>query len=760
MATHFAQPPLSALPAPAARRPPPLQPARHALAAAAAALLASPVLLAQTAAPLSTTAAAPAEPASSGSAAAARADLGRVTITGRLPSAGVTGFGDQPLALTPIAAEVLDADDLRELGIGRLAGITATSAAIGDAYNTTGYWDYLSVRGFLLDNRYNYRRDGLPINAETRLPLANKASVEVLQGASGMQAGTSAPGGLVDLVVKRPERDLTRLQLDARQGGAYGAALDLSRRLGESREFGLRLNVAAERLNTPTDATRGRSHLAALAADWRLPGGALLEAELEHGAQRQPSVPGFSMLGDRVPAPSDPRINLNDQDWSQPVVLEGDTASLRWTQPLGAGWKAVAHGMTQRLRSDDRIAFPYGCYDAGADVYYADRYCPDGSFDLYDYRSDHERRRSDALDLGLQGRLELAGMTHQLAAGLLATRYRQRLQMQAYNYVGSGRIDGSVMLPASPALTEQNTNRDERSTELYLRDAVRLAPDWQAWLGLRHSRLQRDSVRTDGSRPTGYDARVTSPWLALSWEWAPQTLAYASWGRGMETDVVPNRARHTNRGEALLARSRQAELGLKGSAPGRSWRLAAFEIRRDQTAPVGPDCGSDTPGGTCTVVFDGVQRHRGLEGDLEQTLGAWKLGASAMLLQARRLDSRNPALDGQRPANVPARSLRARAGYDFAALALPGLSAAASLVHEGERRVSPYAGAAAIPAWTRLDLAAQWRHTWGEQRLTWTAGLDNATNRRAWREAPYQFDHIYLFPMAERTWRLGLEVDL
>ncbi|MCK6423367.1 MAG: TonB-dependent receptor, partial [Aquabacterium sp.] len=712
------------------------------------------------AAPAAAPASAPGAVPAAGGASTARADLGRVTITGRLPSAGVTGFGDQPLALTPVAASVLGADDLREMGIERLAGITATRAAIGDAYNTTGYWDYLSVRGFVLDNRYNYRRDGLPINAETRLPLANKAALEVLQGASGMQAGTSAPGGLVDLVVKRPDRDLSRLRLDARQGEAYGAGLDLSRRLGEAREFGLRLNLAAERLNTRTDATRGRAHLVALAADWRLGGGALLEAELEHGVQSQPSVPGFSMLGDRVPAPADPRINLNHQPWSQPVRLEGDTASLRWTQPLGAGWKAVAHGMTQRLRSDDRIAFPYGCYDAGADLYYADRYCPDGSFDLYDYRSENERRRSDALDLGLQGRLELAGMTHQLAAGLLATRYRQRLQMQAYNYVGSGRIDGSVMLPASPELTDQNTNRDERSTELYLRDAVRLAPDWQAWLGLRHSRLQRDSVRTDGSRPTGYDAHVTSPWLALSWEWAPQHIAYASWGRGMETDVVPNRARYTNRGEALLSRSRQAELGLKGSASGRSWSLAAFEIRRAQTAPVGSNCASDTPGGTCTVVPDGLQRHRGLEGQVEQTLGAWKLGGSAMLLQARRIDSRNPALDGQRPANVPARSLRARAAYDFTAAALPGLSAAASLVHEGERRVSPYAGAASIPAWTRLDLAAQWRQTSGAQRLTWTAGLDNATNRRAWREAPYQFEHIYLFPMAERSWRLGLEVDL
>jgi iron complex outermembrane receptor protein len=60
------------------------------------------------------------------------------------------------------------------------------------------------MRGFTLDNRFNYRRDGLPISAETSLPLDNKERIEILKGTSGIQAGTSAPGGLVNYVIKRP----------------------------------------------------------------------------------------------------------------------------------------------------------------------------------------------------------------------------------------------------------------------------------------------------------------------------------------------------------------------------------------------------------------------------------------------------------------------------------------------------------------------------------------------------------------------------
>ena len=687
----------------------------------------------------------------------APAHLGTVTITGRQPSASVTGFGNQPLAATPVSATVIGSDELRARGAERLADITSADAAISDAYNTTGYWDYLSVRGFLLDNRFNYRRDGLPINAETSIALANKAGVEVLKGISGMQAGTSAPGGLANFVVKRPDRDLTQFSAGWKSGNAYGVATDISRRVGAERDLGLRLNLAADRLNTTTDHTRGSRLVAAIAGDLRLSSGVLIEAEYEHSRQSQPSVPGFSLLGDSVPAPNDGRVNLNNQTWSLPVALQGDTASLRATLPLAGGWKAIAHGMTQHLKSDDRAAFPYGCTDSNGN-WYGDRYCPNGTADLYDFRSEHERRRSDALDLGAQGSAELAGLQHRLATGLLLTRYEQRMQAQAYNWVGTVSLDGSSRVDADPTQRDSNTNRDERSSELYLRDAIRLAPQWQAWVGLRHTRLHRESIRTTGAQASAYDRSFTTPWLSLSWDWAPQQLAYLSWGRGVESDVVPNRARYTNAGEALASRSRQTELGLKGNQSGRSWAIAAFDIRRAQTAAVGSDCSSDTLGNTCTIAYDGVAHHRGIEGQIDQALGAWRLGGSAMLLRARREGSADATQEGQRPANVPERTLKARAGYAFDG-ALQGLSANAALVHEGNRTVSPYAGAATIPSWTRLDLGTQWT-TAGERRLTWTAGVTNATNRHAWRESPYEFSHTYLFPLAERTWRLGLQVDL
>ena len=48
----------------------------------------------------------------------------------------------------------------------------------------------------------------------------------------------------------------------------------------------------------------------------------------------------------------------------------------------------------------------------------------------------------------------------------------------------------------------------------------------------------------------------------------------------------------------------------------------------------------------------------------------------------------------------------------------------------------------------------------GSSNLVWRAGVDNLTDRRAWRESPYQFGHAYLFPLAPRTLRLSVQADL
>ena len=667
----------------------------------------------------------------------------RITITGTAqPQApGVAGFGDStPLARTPMAATTVSDTTLRDLGAHGLADLTRLDATLSDAYNAEGYWSFLSVRGFTLDNRYNYRRDGLPINAETAIALDNKSRLEVLKGASGIQAGTSAPGGLVNLVVKRPDGAVRSARAEARQGGGTAVAVDIGDRFGAAQRFGLRVNLAYEDLDPLVRNARGHRRLAAVAADARLPGGVLIEVEVESSRQQQPSAPGFSLLGQRVPDAStiDPSTNLNNQAWSQPVVLDGNTASLRLSQALSPDWRVGLHAMTQRLTSDDRIAFPFGCSAEGN----FDRYCSDGSVDIYDYRSDGEQRRTDALDLSLEGRAAVGATTHHVSAGVLATRFEARLPPQAFNFAGTGAIDGSVAVPAAPLPLSDVASRSERSTEVYLRDRIELAPRWSLWAGVRHTQLRREDEQS-----------FTTPWLALAWQAAPQTLVYANWGKGVESEVAPNLPLYTNAARALPAlESRQLEAGVKHLRDGLEATLAAFSITRPQSGDIGACDGSD---GSCTRANDGQAVHRGLEASLATQRGAWRWQASALLLHARREAAADPATNGLEPVNVPPRSLRLQAGYTIGS----GIEMQAALSHESDRAVLPD-NSARIPSWTRLDVGLKVQQRLSDATLTWRAGIDNLADQRAWKESPYQFSHAYLFPMAPRTVRLSLQADL
>ncbi len=673
-----------------------------------------------------------------------------VTITERAaPAADITGFGDVPLSEQPLSATAVNRKQIEASGARRLADLTSLDASVTDAYNAPGYWDFISIRGFTLDNRFNYRREGLPISAETTIPLDNKERVEILKGTSGIQAGTSAPGGLVNYVVKRPtEQNLREARIEISSRSSVLGALDLGGRFGAEQAFGYRLNVAQERLRPLVNNMNGERSLAALAADWRITRDSVLEAEIEWSHRQQASQVGYSLLGNVLPAVPDPRRNLNNQPWTQPSVFDATTGTLRFSQALGNDWRWSAQLGSQHLKSDDYTAFPFGC---GAQGNY-DRYCSDGTFDYYDFRSQNEQRRQDAASLKLQGKLSTGGVTHDLSATLMTSRVRNRFGMQAFNWVGTGNINGTAVVPPDASLTVLGTNRNERSRELSVQDLMRWSENFRTWAGLRLTRLQRDSIMSDGTLPTGYSQSLTTPWLAASYKLGVNTMAYASWGQGLESQLVPNNsALYTNAGVALPAlKSKQWELGIKGAQGRMTWQLAWFDITRPMT---NIDYCNRTFS-PCTGQYDGKATHRGLEANAQWSQGPWRVGGGLTLLDAKRQGSTiEPATNGKHPPNVPAVVARLQSAWKLAAV--PGLELQGNLSHEGRRAVLADESAH-IPAWTRLDAALRYETTMAGAATTWTLGVDNLTNKRYWKESPYQFGHVYLYPGSARTLRLSL----
>jgi len=693
------------------------------------------------------------------------------------PAAGSLGaFTSTPIASTPLAIDVIGAADLLDRGVNSLSSAIRTDPSVGDNYNTFGYVEALQVRGFVLNELLNYQRDGMTVSSHVPVALENKESIEILKGTSGMLAGSSAPGGLVNYVLKQPTAT-TLVQLDSTVS-ERGSALvhgDFGGHFGDQGAFGYRINLAAEERRPEVDHAWSKRSLLSGFFDWHATAGTLVQLEFEHQKVRETSVPAFALLDSMntgtattLPPPIDPRLNLNDQPWTQPFESTETSGSLRLEQRLGPDWDLALRAGTQRSTTNDRIAFPDGCsyvnpslnstaIAPGAPGYYYlyNGLCSNYNVDIYQYVSDDEVRNTNDTDAHLHGHLRGAGTDNEVTLGVKTTRYSERYPpFQTYNYVGTENVFAQAALPANATAANPNVPLDTALDELYAFEVAHLPRDWSAWLGARYTRITEDSSLTDGTQATRLQQHLLTPWLGLGTAPWRGGFAYASAGSGVEVASVPNHAGLLNPGQALPAeRSRQVELGLKQHG-GDGWSLdaALFRITKPFTDNVGP------VGAQLQVAGARAERHQGLELASDwQAAATLQLRASATFIDAKTTSAVDPGWIGKAPTNVAPLAVSLQDIWSPAAL--PGLAWRNIGTYAGHKTVLPD-GSVDLPSYWQWDTGLDYAYDAARVHWVWRAGIDNVTGRSYWREAPTaSWGSIYLFAAQARSARLGLSVS-
>jgi iron complex outermembrane recepter protein len=687
-----------------------------------------------------------------------------VTVTGKsspvldVDNADVGGFGTT-LAKTPQSITVFGSDLLSATATQSLSQLLKLDASLADSYNTTGYIESLSIRGFLLTQTANFRRNGLAVSNYAPLALENKERVEILKGVAGLQSGVSAPGGLVNYVTKVPQKTaFTTATIGVDEHGGSKAHVDANAVLGN---VGLRLNVAAETLRTQFDHANGSRQLASLALATALTSATSVSADFEYHRKSEPSVPGVGLLdsnndgvGDTLPTHINPRLNLNNQSWSLPFQATSTTAQIALNHRLNTDWTARVTAGTQTTKINDRIAFPDGCSSAANYVYPG--LCANGDVDVYDFRSIGEKRSVSSWDAHIDGKVGTMGVKHALRIGASGRSVRDALPpVQAYNFVGTTNIYAPIALPADATPLDLNTNTRERAVEGYASVTSDLTTTLQSFAGVRVSRLNRASERSDGSRAVAYDQTITTPWAGLAWSPLASTMVYASWGQGAETEAVPNRpSRFVNYGQSLPAlKSKQTEIGVKWQANSRLLMTGAlFSIDKPYADNV-----ATASGLPLRVAGAKEARHRGLElAATGRVTDALSLQASMTALEAKFTKAVDPTLTGQRVTNVPRVKTSVFADYKIAAV--HGLSLNALATYESGKAVTAD-GSVRLPNAWQIDAGTRFDHVIAGKATTWRLNVENLTNRIYWREAPTQsWGGIYLFPSTSRTVRGSVTV--
>jgi iron complex outermembrane receptor protein len=685
------------------------------------------------------------------------------------------GLSARPLAQTPLASAAIDQAELARSGAVDLAQALRADPAAGDNYNTFGYVDSAQIRGFGLGELFNGTRDGFITSTHVPVPLENKERIEVVKGLAGMLEANGAPGGLINLVLKQPtDQPLAHAGMFLSEEGSARVTADLGGRLGAGGGFGYRVNAALEERHP--QITGAWSHRGLLSGffEQRLDA-AVLQFEFEHQTYAGTSVPGYGLfdsqgtgIASSLPAVINPRINLNKQPWTLPFQSTATTGSVRARFELDPDWSLALRAGGQWSVTNDRIAFPDGCSSGPVPVY--NGMCGNGNVDIYQFQSDGERRVVRDSDVRLHGRLRAGGLDQELTLGASVTRYSERYPPdQAYNYSGTVNVFAPQPVPASPAATTPNAPADVHLDALSAADVISLDSHFALWAAGRVTRVSESSALTDGTQGTQLSRTLATPWLALAWSATDGRQAWLSWGQGVEVANAPNHPTVTDRAtgaaltllnpSAVLApqRSRQMELGLRQAAGKLRLEAALYRIDKPFVDNV------PQAGGVVQVSGARAERHQGAELSAQAPLAsAWLLHGAFSLIDARTTRAVDPTWVGHRAGNVAPWS--AVVDADWASTQWSGLTWTQRVRADGPRPVLPD-GSVNLPAHWQWDTVVQLARggTGSSFVRHWllTAGVDNVTDRRAWREAPAApWGSIYLFPAPARTARLGVEVDM
>ncbi|MEG0857964.1 MAG: TonB-dependent siderophore receptor [Pseudomonas sp.] len=672
----------------------------------------------------------------------------------QVQEAAVAGFAPAPLLDTPVSVAVFSEQLLADRQVRKLSEVLQSDASVGESYAPIGYYENFNVRGFELNAASSYKINGQTIAGEQNVALENKQQVELLKGLSGLQSGVAEPGGLINYVTKRPE-DVRSVTVSSNEQGERYIATDLGGWFGSERQFGLRANLAHEDIRSYVDHADGKRDFAALAFDWQINPDALLQLDAEYQHRQQRSVPGYQLLGGTsLPHDIDPHDRLAYQQWANPVSIDSLNLGGRFEYRFSDNWTGTLSASRSKVVIDDYSSFAWGCYGAPscADSSVPNYFSPEGDYDIYDYRSPDDTRRTDEAQAALNGRFDAMGLDHELTVG--ASAQRRTLDQRPYfnELIGSGNIyqPTPVLPPSDKAIGPSTRRLDSRQYGLFASDRISFNEQWQTVLGARLVRLDEKTFAQDGTPGRHTRDYQLLPNAAVIYKPRPDISLYTSYSKGISSGgTAPWFA--SNSAEILAPTlSHQLEVGIKRDWQRLSLSAAVFQLRQayQYSRPDGA--------GNFTYVQQGQQKNVGLElgasGWLTERL---QINASAAAIRARVKNSGSADYEDHQALNVP--NFRAAVQADYS-LPIPGLALLGGARYSASKYANQ-AGTVEVGSYAVFDLGSRYSTKIGGYDTTLRLMVDNVFDKRYWRDAGEYLGDGYLFQGAPRTARVSASVS-
>jgi iron complex outermembrane receptor protein len=690
-----------------------------------------------------------------GSSLAAEIELPAVKIQGqdesgyRNDTASVGGFSEAPLLDTPASITVINESLIKDQQARLLSEVLRNDASVGDSYAPIGYYENFVVRGFSLNAASSYKINGRTVTGEQNVALENKQRVEVLKGLSGLQSGISEPSGVINYVTKRPE-DVRSVTVSTDDRGSGYIATDVGGWFGSEQQFGLRANVAHEDLNSYVEHTNGQRDFLSLAFDWNISPDAVLQLDAEYQNKQQRSVPGYQLLGGtELPHHASPKKLLGHQSGSNPVGIDSLNLNGKFEYRFSDQWKGSVSASRSKVVIDDYSSFAWGGDTAGNGNYFS----PEGNYDIYDFRSPDDTRRTDEIQATMTGLFNTAGLGHELTFGSSAFRRIVDKREPINEWIGSGNIhqEPDNFDRYDGPLNDSHRRLDSRQYGLFLTDRVSFNEQWQTILGGREVRLDEQAFDADGNQSRHTRQYVFLPQAALIYKPMENLSLYTRYSKGLSLGgEAPWFA--LNSFETLAPTvSRQIEAGVKYDWRRISFAAAVFQTRQAYQYAKPDDVG------TYTYVQQGEQKNTGLE----LSANGWatsrlQIAASVAAIRARVSGSGTPEYEDHQAINVP--KWRASLYADYALPWVDGLALLGGVQYSASKYANR-TGEVEVGDYAVVNVGSRYSTKIDGYETVFRLSVDNLFDKRYWRDAGEYMGDDYLFQGAPLTARLSASVN-
>lgn len=557
-----------------------------------------------------------------------------------VPAAASATRTETPILDTPLTIQVVPEQVLQDQGGYRLEDALRNVSGMKFLPSYVPY-ETLQGRGFTVTPF----RDGARVFFLT-VPLANAERIEVLKGPAAVLYGRLEPGGMVNVVPKRPEAEAAyAFEQQVGSWEAYRTTADATGPLTPGRE--LRYRVGAEWLDAHEfiDRRYEQRLFVAPSISWHPGEATSVSVSLEYRDEKSPSNPGVPALGDR-PAPV-------------PVSRYYGEPSMNDHFKVLAGYLRAEHRLNDALTLRARGAFWEGDYHyAGI---YQNELGADGQtltriFGLY---SDYDKRSNADASLELVATVETFGARHTLLAGVDWHQDGMRANWADITTApdvtlsdpGYGTLDVAAVKAQVPNAWFVQHNA---WTGLNLQDQVKLGEAWHVLAGLRYDWTTAQSGFDDTSFENAEVAQADStlhlghlsPRAGVVFKPLPSVSLYASYS----SSFGASNGRSAS-GEPLDPEvGQQWEAGVKAETPDQrlSGTLVGYQLTKQNVAT--QDLSTPDPNDSRLA---GEARSRGLELDLAGQLGdGWRVVANLAWVDAR-FTKDDGGLQGLHLQNVP-----------------------------------------------------------------------------------------------------------